>query len=156
MFNGDPHPGNILLLENGKLGLIDYGQVKRLNLKQRINYAKLIIAHARDDKKEIIRLHFDEVGTITKRKDPEIGHLMSVFYNDRDTDDICQGKNIAEFTDWLEAQDPMIMLPEEYLFICRVNILLRGMGKAFGMKIRMSKLWEQEAKDFLRSQGVDY
>jgi aarF domain-containing kinase len=26
-FNADPHPGNILLLENGKLGLIDYGQV---------------------------------------------------------------------------------------------------------------------------------
>jgi len=26
-FNGDPHPGNILLLEDGRMGLIDYGQV---------------------------------------------------------------------------------------------------------------------------------
>lgn len=26
-FNGDPHPGNILLMPDGKLGLIDYGQV---------------------------------------------------------------------------------------------------------------------------------
>ena len=26
-FNGDPHPGNILLTPDGKLGLIDYGQV---------------------------------------------------------------------------------------------------------------------------------
>ena len=26
-FNGDPHPGNILLLNDGKLGLIDFGQV---------------------------------------------------------------------------------------------------------------------------------
>lgn len=25
-FNGDPHPGNILLTPDGKLGLIDYGQ----------------------------------------------------------------------------------------------------------------------------------
>jgi aarF domain-containing kinase len=25
-FNGDPHPGNILLLEDGRLGLIDYGE----------------------------------------------------------------------------------------------------------------------------------
>ncbi|CAN0519191.1 unnamed protein product, partial [Ectocarpus sp. 8 AP-2014] len=27
-FNGDPHPGNILLTPDGKLGLIDYGQVQ--------------------------------------------------------------------------------------------------------------------------------
>jgi aarF domain-containing kinase len=27
-FNGDPHPGNILLMPDGRLGLIDYGQVR--------------------------------------------------------------------------------------------------------------------------------
>jgi len=26
LFNGDPHPGNILLLKDGRLGLIDYGE----------------------------------------------------------------------------------------------------------------------------------
>jgi predicted unusual protein kinase regulating ubiquinone biosynthesis (AarF/ABC1/UbiB family) len=26
VFNGDPHPGNILLMPDGRLGLIDYGQ----------------------------------------------------------------------------------------------------------------------------------
>ncbi len=26
-FNGDPHPGNILLCPDGRVGLIDYGQV---------------------------------------------------------------------------------------------------------------------------------
>ena len=31
-FNADPHPGNILYLaETEQLGLIDYGQVKRLS-----------------------------------------------------------------------------------------------------------------------------
>eukprot|EP00056_Hartaetosiga_gracilis_P004982 m.80066 g.80066 ORF g.80066 m.80066 type:complete len:164 (-) comp12002_c0_seq9:49-540(-) len=34
-FNGDPHPGNILLLDNGKLGLIDFGQVKSITPLQR-------------------------------------------------------------------------------------------------------------------------
>jgi hypothetical protein len=27
VFNGDPHPGNILLCPDGRVGLIDYGQV---------------------------------------------------------------------------------------------------------------------------------
>eukprot|EP00899_Mesostigma_viride_P019713 jgi/Mesvir1/27743/Mv07434-RA.3 len=30
VFNGDPHPGNILLMPDGRLGLIDYGQVSGL------------------------------------------------------------------------------------------------------------------------------
>ena len=82
-FNGDCHPGNIMLLKDGRLGLIDYGQVKRMDLQLRTSYAKLIIAHARMDKPEVIRLHFDELGTLTKYKDKEIGYLTSAFYNDR-------------------------------------------------------------------------
>ena len=30
VFNGDPHPGNILLMDDGRLGLIDYGQVRTI------------------------------------------------------------------------------------------------------------------------------
>ena len=30
-FNGDPHPGNVMLLPDGRLGLIDYGQVKKID-----------------------------------------------------------------------------------------------------------------------------
>ena len=33
-FNGDPHPGNLLITPTGKLGLIDFGQVKRLCKKR--------------------------------------------------------------------------------------------------------------------------
>jgi predicted unusual protein kinase regulating ubiquinone biosynthesis (AarF/ABC1/UbiB family) len=130
--------------------------VKRVTKEQRITYAKLILAHARDDKEEILNLHFNALPTITQRKDPEIGYLMSVFYNDRDSEDIRQGRNIAEFLDYLEAKDPMVSISEEYLFLCRVNLLLRGMGKAFGMHMRMSKMWEDEAKKLLEREGIKY
>eukprot|EP01125_Pyxidicula_operculata_P003179 TRINITY_DN1352_c0_g1_i4.p1 TRINITY_DN1352_c0_g1~~TRINITY_DN1352_c0_g1_i4.p1 ORF type:complete len:479 (+),score=76.85 TRINITY_DN1352_c0_g1_i4:929-2365(+) len=43
-FNGDPHPGNILLMNDGRLGLIDYGQVKHIDLQTRIHCALLIMA----------------------------------------------------------------------------------------------------------------
>ena len=155
-FNGDPHPGNIMLLKDGRLGLIDYGQVKKMTLKERINYAKLIIAHSRGDVEEIVRIHFHELGTVTKKQDEKVAYLMSSFHNDRDTDDVCQGKSLPTFIDWLEAQDPMVRLPEEYIFAYRVNIMLRGMGKAFGVRFRMSKMWENEAKKFLESQGIHY
>ena len=41
-FNADPHPGNILC-SDGKLALIDYGQVKRLTETQRLDLCKSFI-----------------------------------------------------------------------------------------------------------------
>jgi hypothetical protein len=34
-----------------------------------------------------------------------------------------------------------------------MNILLRGMGKAFGLRLRMGEMWSQEAAAFLAQQG---
>jgi len=155
-FNGDCHPGNILLLKDGRLGLIDYGQVKTMTKEQRIKYAKLILAHARGDKPEIIRMHFDELKVKTKYRDPEVGYLLSSFYNDRDTPDVLQGMNISIFIDWAQNKDPVIELPEDYLLASRMSLLLRGMGKAFGIKLRMSLLWQHEAQEFLKAENVAY
>ena len=35
----------------------------------------------------------------------------------------------------------------------RLSLLLRGVGNAFGLQLRMSKLWEQEASVFLNKHG---
>jgi hypothetical protein len=35
-----------------------------MTVAERIKYAKLIIAHSRNDKKEVVRIHFDEMVSI--------------------------------------------------------------------------------------------
>jgi len=45
-FNGDPHPGNIIAMPDGRLGLIDYGQCKRLDVRSQKSIARLIAAVA--------------------------------------------------------------------------------------------------------------
>lgn len=137
-FNGDCHPGNIMLLKDGRLGLIDYGQVKQMTVHERIIFSKIVLAHTRKDKKEVSRISFAEMGTVTKKMDPEIAYLSSAFWVDRMTPDIMQGRNIHAYMEYLEAADPMVHLPEEYIFACRVSILLRGMGKAFGLDVSRS------------------
>lgn len=47
--NTDPHPGNLMLLEDGRLGLIDWGQVKRFSPDQRCRLARAVIAVADGD-----------------------------------------------------------------------------------------------------------
>lgn len=48
----DCHPGNVLLLDNGRLGLIDYGQARRLSVKQRLVRSWSLTQELRDSRRD--------------------------------------------------------------------------------------------------------
>ena len=48
-FHADPHPGNVLLLDDGALGLIDFGATGRLNSAQRLALLDMTAAALRGD-----------------------------------------------------------------------------------------------------------
>ncbi len=130
--------------------------MKRLGVSERIKMAKLFIAHSRNDKQEVVRLHFDELGYKTKKLDRNIAYLYNAFTFDRNTKDVCGDMAINTFSDWIEAQDPIVTMPDEYLMVSRLSILLRGMGNAFGIQMIMSKMWEHDAKRFLKHNKINY
>ena len=49
VFHADPHPGNILLLSDGRLALLDFGSVGRLDPQQRSALQTLLLALGRGD-----------------------------------------------------------------------------------------------------------
>ena len=49
VFHADPHPGNILLLTDGRLALLDFGSVGRLDAQQRSALLNLLLAVGRGD-----------------------------------------------------------------------------------------------------------
>ena len=49
VFHADPHPGNVLLLTDGRLALIDFGSVGRLDAQQRLALQNLLLALGRGD-----------------------------------------------------------------------------------------------------------
>ncbi|MET8140884.1 AarF/UbiB family protein [Sphaerisporangium sp. NPDC005288] len=49
VFHADPHPGNILLLADGRLGLLDFGSVGRLDGSLRASLQRLLLAMDRGD-----------------------------------------------------------------------------------------------------------
>ncbi|KNC74275.1 hypothetical protein SARC_13173, partial [Sphaeroforma arctica JP610] len=74
-FNGDPHPGNIMLLDDGRLGLIDFGQVKHWSEATRYHYSLLIRALAQDNRPEVVDIANNVLGMHTKHDDPECIYL---------------------------------------------------------------------------------
>jgi ubiquinone biosynthesis protein len=49
VFHADPHPGNILLLNDGRVALLDFGSVGRLDAQQRAALQNLLLALGRAD-----------------------------------------------------------------------------------------------------------
>ena len=159
-FNGDPHPGNILLMPDGRLGLIDYGQTVRIDDYARRAYAKLVLALLHEDKEEVARLVWssppDGFGGKTKKRDVDTAYKLATFWNDRDTPDITEGLNLQEFIDEMERRDPMIDTPRQMVMISRVSVLLRGMGNAFDMRLRVSEAWRKHARALLKKTDPEY
>jgi ubiquinone biosynthesis protein len=44
VFHADPHPGNVLLLADGHLGLLDFGSVGRVDAGLRAAVQRLLLA----------------------------------------------------------------------------------------------------------------
>eukprot|EP00937_MAST-01D_sp_MAST-1D-sp2_P006866 g6866.t1 len=155
-FNGDPHPGNILLMPDGRLGLIDYGQVKKIDLQTRLNYAKLIVAINNDDEDEIFRIANEDIGNRTKNRRKDICYRLMCFYNDRSTPDILQGMNMQEFIDYCEAEDPLEHVAPDYVMPARVSLMLRGLANAFQLKMNSTDYWRPHAENLLDEHSIPY
>jgi len=54
VYNADPHPGNVLLLPDGRLGLIDYGMCGRLEGSARESIARVVLGLAAGDRAAVV------------------------------------------------------------------------------------------------------
>ena len=66
-FHGDPHPGNMTVLEGGVVGLYDYGMMGAFSLSFRSSVAHLIAGLAEKDHRQVMRsiLEMSEEGIVS-------------------------------------------------------------------------------------------
>jgi predicted unusual protein kinase regulating ubiquinone biosynthesis (AarF/ABC1/UbiB family) len=80
-FNADPHPGNYLLLEDGRVAFLDFGMTKKLDREQIVLEQKVIDAAVREEP-ETLREALHDLGFVRNpsKLDAErlMEHLMSI------------------------------------------------------------------------------
>ena len=54
LFHADPHPGNVLLLDRGRVGLLDFGMVGRLSEARRREFVSLLHAVVQRDVERVV------------------------------------------------------------------------------------------------------
>ena len=79
VWKGDSHPGNVLLLNDQRLGLVDYGQVGRLTERDRLLYCELVLALSEDRREDVVRIA-KTMGARTQRNLPDVIYTLTAFW----------------------------------------------------------------------------
>ena len=131
------------------MGLIDYGQVKKISKAERHLLCKIIIALANDNKPEIIQL-MKEAGYKSKYMDDEVIYKYAKVSYDEDNDELTEGKHIQVFMESLEARDPIEQLPTQYIMVGRTSVMLRGLAHALRQSRSVADAWKPIAEKVLQ------
>ena len=153
-FNGDPHPGNILLLKDGRIGLIDFGQVKRLSDSTRLRIAELVVAIGNRDVGKTCNL-LQSLGVQSKYNDNDVQNRMISFWLDRDTPDVTNGLNIHKFLENMEIRDPAVSMNQDLVMVCRCSFMIRSLASALGLKIATTDYWRDYAEQVLQQKTMN-
>lgn len=163
LFNSDPHAGNVLMMPDGKLGLLDYGAVMRLTERQRTNLAHLLVAIA-DEDDDGVPAAFWACGFQSKRQDPRLALLLAhVFYNrgpfpydmNRLASKIGMPKDIDIMT--LDSYirggklDDITEFPGHMVMLQRCAMVLSGIGMELGAgRLSSAKMLKPHAQKWLK------
>lgn len=132
LFQADPHPGNILILDDGAVGLLDFGLTKELPDEARLGFARLVLAAAKRDAPAILAA-FDALGLRTRSQRPEdLFALMRGFFEPRS---VVVGAGLSRDSASALSRNPVDVLPPDLVLLGRVVGLLRGVSASLGVPL---------------------
>jgi len=130
LFHADPHPGNIILRENGVICLIDFGMVGRMNDSDRFAFAGIFIGMAQQNPRKmaanLIRLTTEHEVNDRQRLEQDLSRLIEDFSGLEIEDG-----NIAALGIRLQKiiYDYRMKMPGSVFLILRALAILEGIGK---------------------------
>jgi len=154
-FHADPHPGNIFVLENGDIGLIDFGQVKQISGRSRETLAKVMIAldeRVGDDRPEdlerIGKLALELGVKLVDNAQDEAPAAVAMWLFDGSTKVLPGGYDLGE----LSPNSPVKELesfPQDLVLVGRSSILIKGISDRLNIPWSLAKEWAPIARDVL-------
>jgi ubiquinone biosynthesis protein len=153
LFHGDPHPGNILVLDDDRIALLDFGLVGRLGRAQQEALVTLIVAVALRDPDSVARI-LNRIGV------PEAHTPIAEFREDiRGILDRYLGLKLDEIRTATLLRDLLdlairhrIRIPKEYAVLAKASITIEGIIRRMYPKLDILEVGLPYAKELLLSR----
>src|SRR5581483_10952033 len=129
-YHADPHPGNIFLMPDGRIGMIDCGMVGRLDATLRDSVEQLLYAIAQHDSalmtRIIIRLCAVPRTTDTSALAADVSDFLS-YYGSQTLGQLQLGAALTEMTDIIRKHE--LILPSRVSLLIKVLVMLEGTAR---------------------------
>ena len=162
-YNSDPHAGNVLMMEDGRLGLIDYGGVATIEEDKRTSFAKLLVAISDKNEEKTIK-YCKEFGFESKKLDKVymMAYAYMCFHRGLNMDDMIsvgvpEDVNPLEIELYLNKRDQLLKCESQVITVQRcANVLLGISGELNGGgSLSIAEMWREPAIEYLKSIGED-
>jgi aarF domain-containing kinase len=151
LFNADPHPGNILVIEeegekkkaSTELGLIDYGQCKQLTPEEQYKIAKLMLSVANNEDDESIANAFRDLEIVTKNDSTEfLAKFGKLMFGPFQAEHMNHSWHMK-----LHEMDKVLYFPKELSMVYRTSLLLRGLAVSLQLNYSIGDQWKHHAEE---------
>ena len=153
VFHGDPHPGNFLVMDDGALGIIDFGIVGRLDQETMNAVVDLFVGVTRRDTDRVVR-GLVQLGALGDDVD-----LRPVRRDLEDLIDRHHGKSLKqlEFGPLMQevlqvAHRHRLRLPSDLLLLGKALVTIEGVGKSLDPEFNALEIAKPWAKELIRRQ----
>lgn len=151
--HGDPHPGNIFVMEGARVALIDCGQVKQIPSSYRMKLAEaiLLVNEWQDTGgspallKEAERLMGEFGVTFVDEARPEAPAALALLLFGDPEDEMPGGYSSQELSDESPIK-AIASFPQELVLLGRATILIKGIAKRLDVNWPLARKWRPMAE----------
>jgi len=158
-FHADPHPGNIFVLDDGRIGLIDFGQVKQIGGRARETLSKVMLA-LDERESDVNPADLEKIGNLALELGVELADdapaegpaAVAMWLFDGSVETLPGGYDKGE----LSPNSPVKALksfPQDLVLVGRSSILIKGLSNRLQIPWSLSKEWAPTARRALEGNN---
>jgi ubiquinone biosynthesis protein len=128
-FHADPHPGNIFVLDDGKIVFLDYGMMGSVIESDKLLFANVLLAMYEKDIKGLKKSILKFSGPLSKEREKDLEYDIVNFlesYSDISIENI-DGSEVMKGLNSL-FYDYKIKIPSNILLLLKALIIIEGVG----------------------------
>ncbi len=140
VFHADPHPGNVLVTDEDRICLLDFGLVGRLTANMQRNLVQFAVAVASRDAETTARLIYRVGRPLERVPLPElrdhVADLMGQYMVQR-IDEIDAASLVNDLMD--TAMHYRIRLPPDYALLAKASVTVEGIARSLWPELDITK-----------------
>lgn len=152
IFHGDPHPGNLRIMPDGAIGLLDFGMVGMLDESKREQLVDMLVGIARKDPAAVVEV-IQVLGQPSREIDlpllrSDVRDFVNNYY-DVSLDRLNIGNMLRDFVTILSTHG--VRCPGDLMLLIRALIALEGVGReldpGFNLAVHLAPFVEDVLKE---------